>query len=727
MACCDTTRVPSDITTAMTGFSRGAGTAIVFAQILNERGLTNTDGSVVLAPGQVPVVSTILFDPVLTGIEGNLSLPPNVLGNVLVLQALDEFRYLFRAADFSNDPRVNVLQYFGNHGNIGGFYDNGIGALILEASTNFIRNSGIAIFDVPLNRQFDGSADVNVYTEATRSTDGYRIYDEYGTRGNRLTQRIPAPQLPSDSNPDVDRIVRINNSTFDPNDPTVVLTVFFKDGTAERQLLDGEGNSVLNASRGETLTRDSVSGAYRIDNAITLESRSFNPRTGELSVSAPHRATVVMDVDGNVLRLIEPPETVIDTSTTGGEDFRLAANGISYRRTFTGDIEFRDDLSGSGAFTKISGSGSLQVGSTYQTVFSDDGSISKVIYSDSGAVIGKIETTFFADGRYRSDLKFVDGKVEISEFSAQGDLYKTTILRPSALNTTQVESYAYNTDGRPILQSTRDVQVFFDDNGKSIIETVTTFGQGQPSTVRIVYNNDGSVFNTTNIAPSGSAARLSDAQTTTVLNDIASLVSAIQSGRPLPILNSGLSLLNNLSTSPNPVLANTTGIVSGLSSLYNLSNAFKNGNALSKTNAALSSLNYVNSTLPTLLNNGTSTVLNSSLNTVLNGSGGVPGVLPVLGLIISIKNGDPIGIVSGLIGIFNPVLLTTPPVGWLLAGASILRALFSDNTPPEAWGTAKFIFDTNGQLKVDVVGVSFGKDRVQRQLRSEERRVGKEC
>ena len=187
----DNTRVPRDITTAMTGFSRGAGTAIAFAQILNERGLTKTDGSVVLAPGQVPVVSTILFDPVLTGIEGNLSLPPNVRGNVSVLQALDEFRYLFRAADFSNDPRVNVFQYFGNHGNIGGFYDNGIGALILEASTNFIRNSGIAISDVPLNRQFDSSADVNVYTEGTRSTDGYRIYDEYGTRGNRLTQRIP--------------------------------------------------------------------------------------------------------------------------------------------------------------------------------------------------------------------------------------------------------------------------------------------------------------------------------------------------------------------------------------------------------------------------------------------------------------------------------------------------------------------------------------------------------
>ena len=343
--------------------------------------------------------------------------------------------------------------------------------------------------------------------------------------------------------------------------------------------------------------------------------------------------------------------------------------------------------------------------------------VTKLTYSQVDSVTQITAITAFSNGA-SSEVRFKDGGTLISKVDS----------KPTGLNSTQVETYTYSTDGRPILQSTRNVEIFFDENGQSRIETTTTFGQGFPRTVRTVYNNDNTVFSTAAVPTPTSTYQVADPRSITALNDIASLIDAIQRGKPLPILNSGLTLLNNVNNTPNVVLSNVTGFVGGVSSIYNLYTAVKSGDGLTTTSAALSSLNYVNRTLPTLLNNGANTVLNSGLNTVLNGSGtaaggafaglgagNVPGVLPVLGLIISIRSGDPIGITSGLIGLINPALLSTP-VGWILAGASILKALLSDNTPPEAWGTGRYVFGPDGQIKVDVVGVSFGQDRVRQQL-----------
>jgi hypothetical protein len=165
----------------------------------------------------------------------------------------------------------------------------------------------------------------------------------------------------------------------------------------------------------------------------------------------------------------------------------------------------------------------------------------------------------------------------------------------------------------------------------------------------------------------------------------------------------------------------------GLNSLYSLHNAFKgSGSDLARTSATLGTLNYVNSTLPSLFASGPSAPLSAGLNSFLNGSGtgangaftglgagNVPGALPALGLIISIKNGDPIGTLSGAIGLINPSLLTGP-VGWILTGISILKTLMDE--PPEAWGVAKVIFDQNGQLKIDTQGEAFGTQRVQQQM-----------
>lgn len=75
----------ADLSTAITGFSRGGATAIVFVQLLNEQGLKIGD-NVIAAPGTVKVSAAILLDPVVTGIDRPMTLPSNMSGNVFVLR-----------------------------------------------------------------------------------------------------------------------------------------------------------------------------------------------------------------------------------------------------------------------------------------------------------------------------------------------------------------------------------------------------------------------------------------------------------------------------------------------------------------------------------------------------------------------------------------------------------------------------------------------------------------
>ncbi|MDL9998374.1 DUF2235 domain-containing protein [Variovorax sp. J22P240] len=161
-----TAATSSDLSVSTVGFSRGTATQVVFAQLLHERGLVLPDGTVVAPPGSVPIASMVLIDPVHTFIQGDMSLPPNVLGNVMVFGAKDELRGEFKLADYRADPRVRFTEIAGNHSGIGGGYDlHGTAAVVLEASTAYFHNSGVALGDVPPERRFDPSRPIARYTE----------------------------------------------------------------------------------------------------------------------------------------------------------------------------------------------------------------------------------------------------------------------------------------------------------------------------------------------------------------------------------------------------------------------------------------------------------------------------------------------------------------------------------------------------------------------------------
>lgn len=196
----DSSRSASDITTAVTGYSRGGGTAVKFAQLLNERGLVDDAGTVLIPPGGVPVSAMVLLDPVTTGYTGDLTLPPNVVpSNFVVFRARHEYRYAFQAASFS--PSENVVELIGNHGDVGGTYGNqsspqqlsGLGALAYEALVSVFKAAGLPLEDIQLNRTYDANDDLVIHSEEKDSygNEKWSVYrstvdgpfpDEAGTR-----------------------------------------------------------------------------------------------------------------------------------------------------------------------------------------------------------------------------------------------------------------------------------------------------------------------------------------------------------------------------------------------------------------------------------------------------------------------------------------------------------------------------------------------------------------
>lgn len=143
-----------------TGFSRGGGTAAIFSQMLYERGLTDPQtGKTLVPPGQLGLAGAMIFDPVTTGYDGNSAFSPTSK-SITVVQAQNEYRTLFKGVDHSGHPGVTVVPVTGNHCNIGGGHDRGIGARVLTASTDWFQKSSVPIQDVPPVKRPDGSATV---------------------------------------------------------------------------------------------------------------------------------------------------------------------------------------------------------------------------------------------------------------------------------------------------------------------------------------------------------------------------------------------------------------------------------------------------------------------------------------------------------------------------------------------------------------------------------------
>ncbi|HAX21834.1 MAG TPA: hypothetical protein DCY64_16350 [Hydrogenophaga sp.] len=168
-----------DISLSSVGFSRGTASQVLLAQMLNDKGLVTEDGKVLAPPGGIEVKGMVMFDPVYSYIKGDMRLPPNVQGDVLVVRADDEFRTEFKAADYSRDPRVRTVNLHGNHCGIGGgSHQRGTAAAVLEGSTKYLQNTGVTVADVPASQRFDTNEPVPLHSEAYQTArNGDKLYN----------------------------------------------------------------------------------------------------------------------------------------------------------------------------------------------------------------------------------------------------------------------------------------------------------------------------------------------------------------------------------------------------------------------------------------------------------------------------------------------------------------------------------------------------------------------
>lgn len=182
------------VSVVLTGFSRGCASAAIFSQMVFEKGVV-TRGSPARAavpPGDVAVSAGVLFDPVMTGVKGNMAFPPNAR-NVVQIRAQDEYRHLFKAVDYSSQPCVTCIDVLGCHCDVGGSYDNGIAALTLEAATRFFQRCGLPIADVDPARRFSAAKDICVHSEELDDLGNLKwdVYDHFSS----LDIRTPSPRL----------------------------------------------------------------------------------------------------------------------------------------------------------------------------------------------------------------------------------------------------------------------------------------------------------------------------------------------------------------------------------------------------------------------------------------------------------------------------------------------------------------------------------------------------
>ncbi len=196
---------PADIGAATTGFSRGGAAAIRFAQLVHERGLTDSDGQVIAPPGSVPITGMALIDPVARFVDAPMHIPPNVRGPMLSVIADHETRTDFRPLYHVDDPRVSLVHHPGNHvGNGGGYDPHGTAASVLEGVTGYFQQRGIPIADVPPERRHDPNAPQLLYTEVWQTArNGDLLENEDGSKNAVWRHDPPAagrigvkPQVP---------------------------------------------------------------------------------------------------------------------------------------------------------------------------------------------------------------------------------------------------------------------------------------------------------------------------------------------------------------------------------------------------------------------------------------------------------------------------------------------------------------------------------------------------
>jgi Ca2+-binding RTX toxin-like protein len=485
-------------------------------------------------------------------------------------------------------------------------------------------------------------------------------------------------------------------------------------GLIEQELYKVERRGIDQGLRGAALE------AYVAENGAPILSRdrisnywgtyvsAFNTGMGSTVIDAATSETI----RGNIQYRLPTDGDVMDIVSTGGGAEPLQTH-VTYRNGDTSTETQNAD--GSSVTVKRAAGG--QTLETMTTTIRSDGARETVTTNGAGLEIQHSVLKQFDDGSVIETSTLANGDSTTRVYGSDGFLFstETTTFLPGG----NLHVERFDQSGRPV--SVSEVEYFYDENGVSRIETV----QDSTGVYRNAYDTDGQQVSSTLLSDQGfDSQRYAQIAATAI--DVNAFLNALRTGQPIPILATGLNVASSLDPS-NGSLATASMVAGGIASFYNLYNAMNSGDAFSKVNAALSAISYGNIALNGAFEAGrlvAFTGAGGSINTFLNGSGGLAaggsvGVLPVLGLVASIKSEDPIGIAMSIGTMIQGSAFLATPVGWALIAASILRAIFSDDSPPDAWGVSKVTFGagfSNLDPLVQAEGENFGPDRVRQQL-----------
>ena len=445
---------------------------------------------------------------------------------------------------------------------------------------------------------------------------------------------------------------------------------------------------IHNVTSHEALTDGTFRSTTVLGDAVVDYKSRFDEQTSQFV------ATQITSIDGYAINELPAPlsaELATALAARFGPLMTLSTNGsVPGGQTITLTEQFDDGSSISivnlagGVSRVVTRDINGNVMSTSESVASGDGSITTTQTDASGAVTSRQSIQYFDDGSKVVTVTAADNTVRTTVYTDANTVFSTSVSRASG---TQATTQYFDASGALI--GTRQVQSFDDGSME-----VTSRPDGYE--LRIVRDENGAVISGVEVP--------SYAQTfTSAISDTTSLINAIRSGQPLPQLASGLKLLNTLDRQQAiPYLGTASTIAQGALSLYNLANAFENGDALDQVSAAGNAIVAVDKAL---------TALELGSPALSSVAGSISQALPGLSLIVAIKNDDPVGAAMAVgTMIQGSAFLLSNPIGWVLLAYSLYKAF---EEPPEAWGIGTFKFAVQGtELALDSQGESFGKDRV---------------
>lgn len=349
-----------------------------------------------------------------------------------------------------------------------------------------------------------------------------------------------------------------------------------------------------------------------------------------------------------------------------------------------GELKSTTTLSPSGAVTiqPVRGD-SIVVNNFSESQTSQDVSVTTIYRTSDGNVISTGTTTIYEDGSTNETVRYADG-----------------------------HTIRTNADKNGTITSRADIQYF--EEYVASIETVT-YADGL--IVRLSYDRDGNLLSQQEIESGSQTLQNAIDQYGGTLLDALTLVKAIQSGEPLPIVASGLKIANDLSNlngTPNLDLSGAAYAASGILSLMSLNAALERGDTLGALTAGAQAVTFGATAYANFASHESlsAAVDAGAFGDATGAIGVVSKALPYLSIINSIAHEDYVGAVIGVVALYVPV------IGWAYSIYSIVSSLFADEPAiPDPWGNGQFIWDGEG-IRYQAAGETGGKEAVENVMNS---------